>query len=86
MAALIRSRWLILSILLVTLSAATFAQEVTAEPVPGIDIPVTEMFSYLGTWITTFAPVVLFLGMIPVALALLRYVLAMFQKAFGGGK
>ena len=68
--------------MLLTMASVAFAQE---EPV-AIELPIDEMFGYLGTWITTFGPIVLFLGMIPVALALLNYVVGIIRKAFSGGK
>jgi hypothetical protein len=69
--------------MLLTMASVAFAQE--TEPV-AIELPIDEMFGYLGTWITTFGPIVLFLGMIPVALALLNYVVGIIRKAFSGGK
>lgn len=77
------NRLLVLLALLLMTAAMSFAQ--TPEP-PEITLPIDSMFSYLSTWIATFAPVILFIGMIPVALALLRYVLSLFQKAFGGSR
>lgn len=56
----------------------------TAVPVQ-IEVPVSDMMSYLNQWIGILAPVVLFLGMIPVAMGLLRYLTKLFQSAFQGG-
>lgn len=69
--------------MLLTMASVAFAQG-DPEPVT-IDLPIDEMFGYLGTWITTFGPIILFLGMIPVALALLQYVVGIIRKAFSGG-
>lgn len=71
--------------MLLTMASVAFAQTDPPEPV-AIELPIDEMFGYLGTWITTFGPIVLFLGMIPVALALLNYVVGIIRKAFSGGK
>lgn len=77
------NRLFVVFALLMVTAAVSFAQ--TAEP-PEITLPIDDMFSYLSSWITVFGPVILFIGMIPVALALLRYVLGLFQKAFGGSR
>lgn len=75
-----RNRIVILLALAVMLASVSFAQE---DPAPTLTLPVDDMFNYLQTWITTFGPILLFIGMIPVALGLLRYVVRMFQSAFG---
>lgn len=64
------------------LCAPAFAQTTTA---PTITVPTDDMIDYLNQWITVFAPIVLFLGMIPVAMRLLRYLTELFASAFGGG-
>ncbi len=80
---------LIIATILLFTCAVSLAQ--TATPVPPtavppvIDIPTEDMIGNLNTWIAIFAPIMLFIGMIPVALGLLRYITRMFQSAFGGG-
>lgn len=59
----------------------SFAQ--TAVP-PSIEIPVADSIEYLNQWISIFAPIMLFIGMIPVALGVLRYITRLFGAAFGG--
>lgn len=76
-----KGRYLILLIILAAMTAVCFAQ--TAVPVE-IEIPVDSTISYLNQWIEIFAPIMLFIGMIPVALGLLRYVTGLFRSAFGG--
>jgi peptidoglycan biosynthesis protein MviN/MurJ (putative lipid II flippase) len=77
-------RVLIVIGILMLLIAPTFAQ--TPEPpiVPDVEIPVEDSIGYLNTWIAIFAPIFLFIGMIPVALGLLRYITRLFTQAFGG--
>jgi peptidoglycan biosynthesis protein MviN/MurJ (putative lipid II flippase) len=72
----------IVVMMLFVLAIASSAQ--TAIPVD-IDVPVEDMISYLNQWIGVLAPIVLFLGMIPVAMGLLRYLTKLFQSAFSGG-
>jgi hypothetical protein len=68
--------------LVVMANAVAMAQ--TATPTE-ITIPTGDMITYLNEWIEIFGPIVLFVGMIPVALGLLRYVTGLFRSAFGGG-
>ena len=75
-----KGRYLILLVILATMSVVSFAQ--TAVPVE-IEIPVDSTINYLNQWIEIFAPIMLFIGMIPVALGLLRYVTGLFRSAFG---
>jgi len=60
------------------------AMSVAAQTPVVIDIPVDDMITNLNTWIGVFAPILLFVGMIPVALGLLRYIIKLFVGAFGG--
>lgn len=76
-----KHKYLILLVLVVALSAVAFAQE---DPAVTIDIPVEDTISYLNQWLVVFGPIFLFIGMIPVAIALLRYVTSLFKSAFGG--
>jgi peptidoglycan biosynthesis protein MviN/MurJ (putative lipid II flippase) len=73
------NKYTIVMVLVVALSAVSFAQE----PV-NIEIPVEDTITYLNQWVAIFAPVFLFVGMIPVAFGLLRYITRMFQNAFTG--
>lgn len=57
----------------------------TPIPTPFVEIPTDDIITHLNTWIGVLAPIILFLGMIPVALALLQYLVGMFQRAFRGG-
>lgn len=70
---------LIAAVFLLT-SALSLAQT----PVP-IVIPVDGMIENLNNWLEVFGPIILFVGMIPVALGLLQYIVRMFRGAFGGG-
>jgi peptidoglycan biosynthesis protein MviN/MurJ (putative lipid II flippase) len=74
------NKYTIVMVLVVALSAVSFAQE----PV-NIEIPVEDTITYLNQWVAIFAPIFLFIGMIPVALGLLRYITRLFASAFGGG-
>jgi hypothetical protein len=69
-------------LVMVVANAVAFGQ--TDTPVE-IQIPTDDMMTHLNTWISTFAPIVLLFGMIPVALGLLRYITKLFQQAFSGG-
>ena len=73
----------IVMMLVFALTAVSFAQA-TAVPVT-IDIPVDDTITYLNQWLGVFGPIFLFIGMIPVAIALLRYVTGLFKSAFSGG-
>lgn len=59
------------------------AQAQTNTAIPTIGIPTGDMISGLNGWLAVFGPIVIFIGMIPVALALLRYVVNMLRSAFG---
>ncbi len=72
---------LIVGVILLLAVAVSLAQT----EVPEIEIPTDDMISNLNTWIAIFAPIMLFIGMIPVALGLLKYITRLFQSAFGGG-
>lgn len=72
---------MVVAAIMLMMTAVSFAQ--TAEP-PVIEIPIDDSISYLNTWIALFAPIMLFIGMIPVALGLLRYITRLFSSAFGG--
>lgn len=74
-----RAVLLVAAIFLLT-SAVSLAQT----PVP-IEIPTGDMIGNLNNWLEIFAPIILFVGMIPVALGLLQYIVRMFRNAFGGG-
>jgi uncharacterized membrane protein YfhO len=72
-------RWMLTVGVLMLLTVASAAQTAVT-----IDIPVDDMITNLNTWIGVFAPILLFVGMIPVALGLLRYIIKLFVGAFGG--
>jgi hypothetical protein len=76
-----RNKIVVLLMLMTVVSAITFAQEEAVQ----IELPVEDMLTYLNQWIGVFGPIFLFIGMIPVALGLLRYVLKLFASAFSGG-
>lgn len=78
-----RNKYFVLFVLVFAISAVSMAQ--TAVPVD-IEIPVNDTIGYLNDWIAIFAPIFLFIGMIPVALGLLRYITKLFASAFSGGK
>lgn len=71
--------WLFICALALS-SVASFAQE---DPIE-IEIPFDNIVTYLNQWLGVFGPIVLLIGMIPVAMALLRYITKLFQSAFGG--
>lgn len=79
-----RKRAIVLMLVLVMLFAMTAVSQAQT-PVP-IEIPTDDMITNLNTWIGVLAPIILFIGMIPVALGLLQYLVAMFQRAFRGGR
>lgn len=81
---------MIVAVMLVLTASIALAQ--TATPVPptavppvSIEVPVDGMIENLNHWLSILAPIILFLGMIPVALGLLQYIVRMFRNAFGGG-
>jgi len=76
------NKYIVVMMLVFALTAVSFAQ--TPSPVT-IDIPVDDTISYLNQWLGVFGPIFLFIGMIPVAIALLRYVTSLFKSAFTGG-
>jgi hypothetical protein len=51
--------------------------------VPEITIDTSGMITNLNTWLGIFGPIMFFIGMIPVALGLLRYLLGIFKSSFG---
>jgi hypothetical protein len=67
--------------LLTMINAMAFAQSAT--PIPEIEIPVADSITYLNQWLVVFGPIFLFIGMIPVALGLLRFITRLFASAFG---
>lgn len=71
-------------LLIVAVFLLTSALSLAQTPVP-IEIPVDGMIDNLNNWLEVFAPIILFVGMIPVALGLLQYIVRMFRNAFGGG-
>lgn len=73
-------RFAIMALVLVITVLQVAAQTAT----PTITIPTDDMLTYLNTWVSAFAPIILFIGMIPVAIGLLRYIINMFRGAFGG--
>lgn len=84
--------WLMVAAVLLLTSALSLAQTNTPVPptavptaISEINIPTGDMIGSLNNWLEIFAPVILFLGMIPVALGLLQYIVRMFRQAFGGG-
>lgn len=79
-------RVLIVVGILLMLTAVSFAQTPEPPTVPDVQIPVEDSISYLNTWIAIFAPIFLFIGMIPVALGLLRYITRLFTQAFGSSR
>jgi hypothetical protein len=77
------NRWVVVLSLAMLMSAVSFAQETPVTP--SIDLPLDDIFTYLNQWLVVFAPIVLFVGMIPVAMSLLRYITNLLKSAFGGG-
>lgn len=76
-------RYALLALVFV-ISVVQVAAQTATPTTPSITIPTDSMLSYLNTWVAAFAPIILFIGMIPVAIGLLRYIINMFRGAFGG--
>lgn len=81
---------IIVAVMLVLTASVAMAQTntpvpPTAVPPSQIEVPVDGMIENLNHWLSILAPIILFLGMIPVALGLLQYIVRMFRNAFGGG-
>lgn len=50
-----------------------------------LNIPITSAFTSLNDWIALLAPVILMVGMIPVALGALAWIASKIRDGFGGG-